>query len=233
MSYKTELHCHTRESSNCALETPETVVERYINEGYSTLVITNHINASTYTSDRYKEYLAENGLEDTWDHRVDYYIRDYHRAIEAAKGRINIILGLELRLIADSTNDYLIYGVTEEWLRRSELMTSVRIKEMSAYIRDTGLLIYQAHPFRNGITIVNPKYLDGYEIFNGNIGHDSRNDIAEAWAKKHALPGISGSDLHKPQHVICAGITTDELITNNEQLLQVLTEKNYQLIRDI
>ena len=233
MSYKTELHCHTRESSACAHETPEYVVERYIEAGYSTLVLTNHINGSTFISDRYKNYLAENGIEDSWDHRIDYYIRDYNRMRTAANGRINVLLGLELRLIKDSLNDYLIYGVTEEWLRSSELMTYVRFKEMSQYIRESGLIIYQAHPFRNGLTIANPQNLDGYEIYNGHPDHDSRNSIAEAWAKLHGLPGISGTDFHDAKQTICAGIITDELITSNEQLLQVLADKNYQLIRYI
>ena len=230
MSYKTELHCHTSESSKCALETPERVVERYLDAGYSTLVITNHINHSTYACDRFEKYLSENGFEDTWDHRVDYFVRDYNRAVKAANGKLNIILGLELRLIADTPNDYLIYGVTEEWLRNSEMVRHIKIKELSQYVRESGLLIYQAHPFRNGITIVKPSLLDGYEVFNGNLGHDSRNDIAEAWAKKFDLPGISGSDLHKSHHVICAGIETDFPITNNEELLQALKEQNYKLI---
>ena len=110
-------------------------------------------------------------------------------------------------------------------------MIYVKLKEMSQYIRDSGLTVYQAHPFRNGLTIANPQNLDGYEIYNGHPDHDSRNAIAEAWTKLHGLPGISGTDFHDGKQDICAGIITDDPITSNEQLLEILRSQSYQLIR--
>lgn len=41
----------------------------------------------------------------------------------------------------------------------------------------------QAHPFRNGLKIVDPKHLDGIETYNGNPRHDSRNEIAKPGRK--------------------------------------------------
>ena len=231
MSYKTELHCHTKEASACGKELPEYVVERYLDAGYTSLVLTNHINAATFTSKRYAEYLEERGVADCWSTKIDFYVRDYDRMLEASKGRLNVILGLELRLVCDSFNDYLIYGVTEEWLRNSECFMSIKIEELSDYVRKSGLLIYQAHPFRNGMTVVDPTLLDGYEVYNGNIGHDSRNPIAEAWAKRYNKLGISGSDFHRAVHQTNSGIITDSPITSNEELLNVLRSQNYQIIK--
>lgn len=48
-------------------------------------------------------------------------------------------------------------------------------------------MIYQAHPFRFGMKITNVKYLDGIEVCNRNIEHDSHNDIAALWAEKFGL----------------------------------------------
>lgn len=151
--------------------------------------------------------------------------------IEAARGEMNVILGLELRLINDSFNDYLIYGVSEEWLRKSECFNYMKIAELSEYVRESGLLIYQAHPFRNRMRVVDPELLDGYEIYNGNTGHDSRNGIAEEWAKKYDKLAISGSDFHRAEHSINAGIITESPITNNDELLNVLRSQNYQIIK--
>lgn len=231
MSYKTELHCHTKEASACGKELPEYVVERYLDAGYTSLVLTNHINASTFTSKRYYKYLDETGKNNSWSAKIDFFVRDYYRMLEASKGRLNVILGLELRLICDSINDYLIYGVTEEWLRNSECFESIKMEELSAYVRESGLLIYQAHPFRNGMTVVDPELLDGYEIFNGNLGHDSRNPIAEAWAERYGKPGISGSDFHRAVHETNSGIITDTPITCNEELLSTLKNQTYKLIK--
>ena len=231
MSYKTELHCHTKEASACGKETPEYVVERYIDEGYTSLVLTNHINAATFDSDWYRQYLLDNSKEDTWQTKIDFYLRDYHRMLEASNGRFNIILGLEVRLINDSLNDYLIYGVTEEWLRSSECVRTMKIKEFSPYARDSGMLIYQAHPLRNGMTVVKPELLDGYEVYNGNLGKDNRNDLVQMWAERYGKLGISGSDFHAAAHVVGAGILTDHPITNNDELLDVLKKQNYKLIK--
>jgi len=229
--YKTELHCHTKESSACGKETPEFVVEKYIEAGYTSLVLTNHINTSTFKSDWYFSYLKSVDAEDTWQTKIDFYLRDYNKMLQASKGRLNIILGLELRLFNDSINDYLIYGVTEEWLRKSECVKTMKIKDFSAYAKETGVLIYQAHPFRDGMTVVDPKLVDGYEVYNGNLNKDNRNDIVELWAERYGKPGISGTDYHAPTHVIGAGIATEEPIVSTENLLEILKMKKYELIK--
>ena len=229
--YKTELHCHTKEASACGKETPESVVEKYIEAGYTTLVITNHMCTTTFMSDWYADYLKSTCSEDSWQTKVDFYIRDYKKAVAAAKGRINVILGIELRFDKESINDYLIYGATEEWLRSSEKIRDMKVKEFYPYAKETGVLIYHAHPLRNGMMVVKPDYLDGYEVYNGNLGKDNRNDLVELWAERYNKPGISGSDYHSELHVIGAGIATDFPITSNDMLLEVLKTNNYKLIK--
>lgn len=60
-------------------------------------------------------------------------------------------------------------------------------------------MIYQAHPFRFGMKITNVKYLDGIEVCNRNIEHDSHNDIAALWAEKFGLKKTAGSDHHQKE----------------------------------
>ena len=62
---------------------------------------------------------------------------------------------------------------------------------------------------------------------------DSRNDIARIWAERFGLIGTSGSDFHKiVEGAFAGGILTDEPITSNEQLLEILRSGNFEMIKD-
>ena len=45
MQFKTELHAHTSEVSPCGHVTAPEVADRFIAQGYTSLVITNHYSA--------------------------------------------------------------------------------------------------------------------------------------------------------------------------------------------
>ena len=122
----------------------------------------------------------------------------------------------------ENGNDYLVFGVTEEFLRSHPEIINMTAGEFSALSRQEGLLFYQAHPFRNGMTVTDPKLLDGIESYNGHLNHDSRNDIAMIWAEKHHLLQSSGSDYHDPGREARGGILVPERIRTQEELLKVL-----------
>ena len=50
MQYLTELHAHTNGVSSCAHHTPEEVVDLYVANGYTTLVLTNHYTEKILTA---------------------------------------------------------------------------------------------------------------------------------------------------------------------------------------
>ena len=230
--YKTELHCHTGDVSNCAEETAEYIVSRYLEAGYTSLVVTNHMSASTFHSPKYQKYLEKSGKSDLWQTKIDFFMTGYENMISAAKGRLHILLGMEFCSFISPPNDYLVYGVCEKWLRENDAIPEMKIKEMSQCVHQAGMMIFQAHPFRNDMRITDPKYLDGVEVYNGHIFHKSRNSIAQAWADFHHLKGTSGSDFHESRHGCCGGIVTEFPIETNEQLLAVLQSGSYELIRD-
>lgn len=90
-------------------------------------------------------------------------------------------------------------------------------------------MIYQAHPFRFGMKITNVKYLDGIEVCNRNIEHDSHNDIAALWAEKFGLKKTAGSDHHQKGNEGLAGIISRREITSNKILLDTLANQDYTL----
>lgn len=234
--YKTELHCHTGDVSPCGYLSAEQIVDRYLEAGYTTVVVTDHFNRiSLFRSQKLLRYLQENDLTTNWQSRMDFFVRGYKNLKIAAEGKLNILLGMEFQSLIDGVvNDYLIYGVTEEWLRASESIPQFTYKAMSVYARECGLKFYQAHPFRSGIMIADPSYLDGMEVYNATVNVNSNNGFAEMWANRHGLKKISGSDFHESVHRTAGGILTSEPIETNEQLLKILeSESNYELIRDI
>lgn len=217
MQYKSELHAHTSEVSPCGNLTAPEVAERYIAAGYTTLVLTNH----------YCDYVIDNA-GDTWEKKITHYLSAYRLMKEYAGDRLYVLLGCELRFVG-SANDYLIFGCTEEFLTAHPDLHRMSLRDFSTLARENGLLIVQAHPFRNGMTVVNPEYLDGIEVFNGHCNHHSRNQIADAWAKQYGLLRTSGTDFHHPYQNADGGIVTDEPIRTMEQLVKVLKSGSYTL----
>ena len=217
MQFKTELHAHTSEVSPCGHVTAPEVAEHFIAEGYSSLVITNH----------YCDYVIDN-IKGSWQEKMDYYVYPYHLMKEYAGDRLNVILGCELRF-EGSINDYLIYGMTEGFLRQNPDLHKMNLRTFADLAHESGMLVVQAHPFRNGITIVNPALLDGMETFNGTPSYDGRNRVAEEWAKQYGLIRTSGSDFHNPDQRGYGGILTNAAIRTGEELVAVLKSGNYTL----
>ncbi len=216
--YLTELHAHTSEVSPCAHQTAAEVAERYIAAGYSTVVVTNH----------YCDYVMC-GAGENWDERFSYYVSGYRAMKEYAGDRLCVLLGAELRF-EENHNDYLIIGFDENFLYEHPDLHRMKLKEFSALARENGILVIQAHPFRNGMQVTPAKYLDGIEVFNGHPEHHSRNRLAREFCRMYGLIPTSGSDFHDATSEESGGIMTDTPITSQKQLAEILQSGNYRLL---
>ena len=217
--FKTELPLHTSNVSTCANAPAGYTVSRYLKENYTTLVVTNHFSRFTFSQE-----------QDTWSRKVDHFMTGVTALTEAAAGRLHVLTGCELRLNTDD-NDYLLYGVTREFLESCPDLMDLSVKKLSILCRSRNVLLVQAHPFRNFMRIVEPSLLDGIEVYNGLTGQPSRNDMAAVWAERFSLIPTSGSDFHDAENPIDGGILTEEPIVSPEQLVKVLRSRNYKLIR--
>lgn len=221
--FLTELHAHTAETSRCAHNSAETLVDAYLAKGFRTVVITDHLSESTFE--------AKEALDAPWNEKVDIFLKGYRAAKAYAGERLHILLGMELRFAQKGNiNDYLVYGVTEDFLRNNGDLLKMRLASFSRLAHKNGLLIFQAHPFRNDMKIVNPDFLDGVEVFNGCVRHDSRNEIALHWAQLHGLLGTSGSDYHQTGDEGRGGIQTQAPIQSSNELLSVLKDGSFTRI---
>lgn len=218
MQYKTELHLHTILVSPCAHAPLEEVVQRYADAGYTSVVVTDHYTPS----------IIENAGE-TWEQKINHYLSGYRAMKEMAQGKFNVLLGCELRFV-ENMNDYLVFGMDEDFLHTHPELHKMSIKSFSELAKEHGLLLVQAHPFRSRMTVVKPRFLDGVEVFNGHHGHESKNYLANELANRYGLIKTSGSDFHDSVSVISGGIMTDEPITSVKQLIDILRSGNYTLI---
>lgn len=221
MEYLFEMHSHTKEVSGCAVAYAKDMIESYKDSEYAGFVLTNHLNAHTF---------ERVGLQDAaWDKKIDHFMKGFHAVKDAAGDRFIVLFGMEISFY-DTPNDYLVYGVTEEFLRSHGDLMAMTPKQFSKLAHENGLLFIQAHPFRRGMEVENWQILDGYEIFNGNPRHQSNNEIAELWAKRHNKTIIvSGSDFHEVGDACGGGIYFKKPVKTNDDLLRELKSGNYRL----
>ena len=157
MSYKTELHCHSGTVSDCADITPEQIVKKYLEKGYTTVVVADHLSPFTFAGKRYT------GGED-WQAKIDYYMEGVRALREAAAGKLHILQGCELRIEA-CDSDFLVYGMTEEFMRLKDKKSRlVQALAHFFYLRDLQQIRILAHKLlghavhqKVGVTRLNAK----------------------------------------------------------------------------
>lgn len=210
--YKTELHSHTSPVSACSHIPPEHLVDVYAQKGYTSVVITNHF--------------MYDGC-DAPEEKIERYLSDYHKAKKyAEKYNLNVILGCEAR-VSENFNDYLIYGIDEEDLYTIEAALDNDIKGFYKKIKNNDNIIFQAHPFRDGMELADLNSIDGIEAFNLHPKHNSRVAVAARYARENNLQIICGTDYHDEGSDALCSILTKIPVTDSKQLAVILKKKEY------
>lgn len=191
--YKIEMHAHTCNASPCSEIEPEDAVRRYSRYGYDGIVITNHFHL--------KLWEPTESIENIFDS----YMSDYLRAkAEGEKLGIRVYFGIEIRFL-ENDNDYLTYGVDRDFLYKAYESLDKGVAHFSANCRNDKIYFAQAHPFRNGMERMDPSFMDGIEVFNMHINHNSRVGAAERYARENNLGMLGGTDFHHPgQEGMCS-----------------------------
>lgn len=219
--YKIELHVHSAESSGCAVLSAEDQVRLYKERGYSGMVFTDHFRGNDcYT-------VTEEGFD------TSRWMKGYLCACEAGRRYgMKIYFGLELGLNY-GPEDYLIYGAMPSFLTKHADITKMTLQEVKAVADQNGLLLIQAHPFRQGLKQASGEEVHGYEVYNGANGNSrNRNDLTlTLWREQGGIP-TSGSDCHYLEQLGTGGIETDILPENEAALAALLRNGQYRLITD-
>lgn len=210
--YIIDTHVHTSETSPCGKIDGSRVARLYKEAGYHGIVITDHY---------YKGYFDSiPGLN--WREKADVFLEGYRKARETGeKIGLTVLLGMEI-CFSENINDYLVYGISEDFLRFNEKLYNLSLSEFKKFSDKSGLLIFQAHPFRLGMYPADPQLLDGVEVYNGNPRHDSRNHLAYWFAQQNNLSMTSGSDFHQVPDLAAGGIVTTEMPEDSSDLVRLL-----------
>ena len=213
-----ETHCHTSEVSLCARVPAGQIPALYQQAGYGAIIVTDHYNHWTLAE------LAADRLT-----QIARWLSGY-RATKAAGDKIDVtvLLGMELAL-PDFRGELLVYGVSEDFLFRHPDLVDSTLERVCRIAGEEGLLVYQAHPFRDNMDRAPAELLHGVEAFNGNPRHDSRNDRAEEFAARHGLKRVAGSDFHQLEDVSRGGVWLPDDIFDNDGLVRYLSAHDAEL----
>ena len=186
-----ETHAHTAEISMCSELSAAQLVRLVAEHGYGAVVITDHFLAGQ------TETLAQRNA----------FARGYRLALAAGEAwGIAVLPGMELRFAGEGVEDYLVFLPDPELMVSLPGLTAMTPSSFRDLADAQGMLVYQAHPFRPGQRAASPKALHGVEVHNGNPNHNSANARALAYAQRHGLAMLSGSDLHEARGVRRGGI---------------------------
>lgn len=204
MEYKYETHLHTLEGSACGSSSGSDYIKPYFDAGYSGIFVTDHFFGGNTAAPRTGD----------WKDRINHYCSGYKKALEAAKQfniennllgtdkEFKVFFGIEQTFQGD---DYLLYGLSPQWLLDHPEIEHLNHQEMLATINSVNGLMIQAHPFRLRDYIkaihLHPRDVHGVEIYNGG-NKPEENALAELYAKNYSFPVTSGSDIHNVSLVI-------------------------------
>ena len=231
---KTEMHVHTHPVSVCSRMSIETVADKYARCGYDAVQLTNHYSDA---------YAQVNGV--SFEKWLDEYIKGYYDFQKACSERgMETFFGAEVTLFApysqrlcekysieflrENYADYILIGVSEEFLRTSPRLSDLSLPELYAHCHDNGVLLFQAHPYRacQRITPKDLNYLDGYEI-NGCSEHfyhenEVRYDEIIGLTKRYGKITFAGGDNHYDYQTLNTATYLPNAVNSEKKLVEYL-----------
>ena len=225
-TYKYQMHTHTTPCSLCGRLTPEDLCAALLENGYDGAVITNHF------------YHGNSGIDRSENTSWEQFVKIYEESFlefkrEGEKHGLDMIFSIEESVYPGT--EILCYGVTPKILYENPQLIKGECEEWIRVMRENGVVIIQAHPYREAFYIPNPgplpiELVDGIEVFNrGNS--KIYNDRAMELANKYPhLLTTSSADTHTPDTVGVGGIVTKKRIKNEKELAALLRSRDYELI---
>ena len=207
--YLYETHLHTNMGSACAWNSPEEMVRAAKEKGYAGIFVTEHNWRGNSCIDRNLP----------WTIWIDRMSASYYaaKAVGDAIG-LAVFFAYEAGFCGKPTHgaEFLIYGLTPEWLKEHPELKDMDAREHLALVRGAGAMAIQAHPFREASYIKEiqlfPECVDGVEGINATHSNSASeycnrkfDDLAISYAREHNLPMTAGSDIHT-NRLLCGGV---------------------------
>ena len=187
--YFYETHLHTCQGSACGHLTGAVQADLYKGFGYTGIVVTDHFFNGNCAVPR----------DLPWKERVEQFCEGYRDAKRRGDEiGLQVFFGLESNFAGQ---EFLLYGLSEEWLKEQEDMLSWSPKEQFEKVTAAGGFVVQAHPYREAPyipeVIIYPDCCEAFELYNAH-NKPEINAKAVAYAAEHGIHGTGGTDAHGP-----------------------------------
>jgi len=226
MKYKYDLHCHTAEGSGCSKLAAADMVRRYLELGYTGIVITDHFTGKTT--------VPENA---TWPERIERFYDGYNAAkAEGDKLGLDVFFGLEY---SDKGNDFVFLNIGADWLLQNPDMREIGLVPLLKRVREAGGFITHAHPFaiQRWIPVIQlvPQWVDAIEVING--GESDANNARALWffeqyEKEYNLRKVASTDTHEHDAKF-TGITLNKRVKTLNGLIEEIKAGRTEIIPKI
>ena len=220
-----EMHCHSAVMSMCSQLSPEAMVDLYVKNGYTGIVVTDHFMNNPGSC---RVMVETPNL--SYPEKVHAFFEGYRQVKAAAGDRLQVFPGLEYSY---KGTDILIYGLDEDVLMRMPESLSMKTSDFVRYLKNTKVLTVQAHPFREADYIDHIRLFtetDGVEVFNA--GRTAlANHMAELYATAYEKIKIGGSDLHRTQQPVLSGMAFTHRKESVDDIIAALRRGEGEIVR--
>lgn len=179
-----DLHAHTGGISTCCKVGAPVALEHAGNAGLDGVVLANHYH---------KDYLGGESI----DSFIKRFNEEFYYACECGKAiGIKVFYAIEVTMEISKMVHMLVYGVDTDFLQKHPDSWDYTQRELYDAVKSEGGVLVQAHPFRNGTTVMDTDYLDGVEL---NCHPNYKNTYCqelEKTATENKLILTCGGDYH-------------------------------------
>ncbi len=231
LPFKYETHLHTNEGSACGHNSGYEMAEACKNAGYDGIFVTDHAWGGNTAVGRLLP----------WRQWVEKFAVGYDHAKEwCDKNGVKVWFGYESGF---QGTEFLIYGITPEWMADHPGLHDATIPEQLSIIHEGGGIVVQAHPYREEFYIpevrLYPEYADGIEGINAthsshlSLAHKSDlwNGQAIGLARQNGKYMTAGSDVHSVR-IFGGGIMTKEPLDTPQDFIRLLEGDEMYLMTD-
>lgn len=226
-----DLHAHTSGISKCCRYPASKILESAYEAGINGIVLTNH----------YQKTYIDKGKINSF---VDKYIEEFYftQTLGEQLG-LKVFWGIEVTMELYPNVHMLIYGVNTDFLKNHPLIFDYTHKDLYTAVKDNNGVLIQAHPFRNGTTVLNMDFLDGIEINCHPLYNNSYSQEILKIASENRLAVTCGGDFHAdtyrpkcgmyfPDHIV-SGFELGKYIENSKKVSLCIQEPNSTMFEKI
>jgi len=205
-----DMHAHSSGISRCCKVSYDQMLKQALEYGMDGVVLTNH----------YQRKSIKDGNIDAF---VENYIAEYETARKYGEQiGCRVFFGIEVTMELYFPVHMLIYGLGPEFLRAHTDIFDYTQKQLYDLVKASGGLLIQAHPFRNGTTVMDTDLMDGIEInCHPKYGKTYTKELLQI-AEENRLIVTCGGDFHADTYHPTCGMYLPDSIKDHKDLLTYL-----------